>query len=123
MSRVVAKPFLSSLDEVISLCGLRCAFKFCLAFLVIDPQDGILRIAVHLHVPTLLLDKGKRMDNGKELANVVGSADRTVMEQPLFVAQIHPLVFHWPRVATAACIDGNRIEVNYTFQFLVIHGL
>ena len=63
------------------------------------------------------------MNYGKKLANVVRARNRTEMEQPLLIAQIDTLILHRTRVTTASGIHSNSVEIDDSFQLIVIHVL
>ena len=58
-----------------------------------------------------LYDKRQSMNDSQELTNVIGSVHRTIVEQPLLITQVDPLVFHRARVTTTAGIHRNSVEV------------
>lgn len=93
-----------------SLFRLGVALKFCLTFALLNPEDGIVRIAVdNLVVQTLIPAKGKGMNDGEKLPDVVGAVDRTIVEHTIACLQVDGLIFHRTWVARACSIHSPRI--------------
>ena len=94
------EPVFCSGNDLEERLRLGVALKFCLTFALLNPEDGIVRIAVdNLVVQTLIPAKGKGMDDGEKLPDVVGAVDRTIVEHTIACLQVDGLVFHRPRVA------------------------
>lgn len=94
------EPVFCSGNDLEERFRLGVALKFCLAFALLNPEDGIVRIAVDgFVVQTLIPAKGKGMDDGEKLPDVVGAVDRTIVEHTIACLQVDGLIFHRPRVA------------------------
>jgi len=111
---ILPKPILGTgyqLEEPLRFWGV---LQFCLAPAVLYPKDSVVRVAIHLHVPPFLLDKGQGMNDGQEFSYVVGAMHRTVVEQSLLITQVDPLVFHRAWVTATASIHRNSVEIYYS---------
>ena len=94
------EPVFCSGNDLEERLRLGVALKFCLTFALLNPEDGIVRIAVDdLGVQTLVPAKGKGMDAGKKLTDIVGAVDRAIVEHTIARLQVDGLIFHRPRVA------------------------
>ena len=51
------------------------------------------------------------MDDGKELADVVGAVNGTIVENLLTCLEINALVFHRTRIARTGCIHSPGIRL------------
>ena len=89
---------------------LRRALQFGLTLAFGDPEDGVVGVAIDgLVVQTLIPTKGKGMDNGEKLADIISAMHRTIVKHLIARLQIDGLLFHRPRIATTGSIHGPSI--------------
>ena len=75
---VGVEPLFCAGDNLVKFLCLWCAFQFCLAFVFVHPQDGVVGIAVDgLVVKSLLPTKSKGMNNSEELPDIVRALEWT----------------------------------------------
>ena len=99
------KPIFCSGDDLEELFRLGRTLQFCLAFPLRHPKDSIVGIAVNgLVVQTLVPTKGKSMDNGQELPDIIRSMHRTIVEDTIARLQIYRLIFHRSWIPTTSRI-------------------
>ena len=111
---VGAEPILGTGDDLIELLGLRSALQFGLALLLAYPELGIHAVAVdYLVGNALLCHQGEGVDDGEELADVVGAVDRTIVENLGAGLKVDALVFHRTRIAGTGCIYSPGIRRNF----------
>ena len=111
---VGAEPILGTGDDLIELLGLRSALQFGLALLLAYPELGIHAVAIdYLVGNALLCHQGEGVDDGEELADVVGAVDRTIVENLGAGLKIDALVFHRTRIAGTGSIYSPGICRNF----------
>lgn len=77
------EPLFGTCHYLIEIFRLGGAFEGGLAFLLIHPQDGIIAVRIYcLCAVSLLFEKGKRMNYGKKLTNIICAMDGAEMECP-----------------------------------------
>ena len=111
---VGAEPILGTGDDLIELLGLRSALQFGLALLLAYPELGIHAVAIdYLVGNAFLVHQGEGVDDGEELADVVGAVDRTIVENLSSGLKIDALVFHRTRIAGTGSIYSPGICRNF----------
>ena len=70
----------------------------------------------------MLLEVGKAVNDGKELADIIGTYGRLVVEQLLSGGDIDTLVFHHAGVAAAGGIDSKAVEYRAGYVALAYDG-
>ena len=111
---VGAEPVFGTGDDLIELLGLRSALQFGLALLLVYPELGIHAVAVDYLVGNAFLGhQSEGVDDGEELADVVGAVDRTIVENLRTSLKINALVFHRTGISGAGCIHSPG-AVSYT---------
>ena len=99
-NRMGAEPVFGTGNYLIEPLGLRSAKQLGLALLLVYPDLGIYAIAVdYLAGNALLCHQGEGVDDGEELADVVGAVDRTIVENLSAGLKVDALVFHRTRIA------------------------
>ena len=113
-NRMGAEPVFGTGDDLIELLGLRCAKQLGLALLLVYPDLGIYAVAVdYLVGNALLFHQGEGVDDGEELADVVGAVDRTIVENLGAGLKVDALVFHRTRIAGTGSIYSPGIRRNF----------
>ena len=111
---VGAEPILGTGDDLIELLGLRSALQFGLALFLVYPELGIYAVAVdYLVGNAFLVHQGEGVDDGEELADVVGAVDRTIVENLGAGLKVDALVFHRTRIAGTGSIYSPGIRRNF----------
>ena len=111
---VGAEPILGTGDDLIELLGLRSALQFGLALLLAYPELGIHAVAIdYLVGNALLCHQGEGVDDGEELADVVGAVDRTIVENLGAGLKVDALVSHRTRIAGTGCVYSPGIRRNF----------
>ena len=107
------EPILSTGNDTVERLGLRRTLQLGFALFLFYPQLGIHTVAVNrLPMDATLLHQGKGMDDGKKLADVVGTVYRTIVENLCSRLQVDALVFHRSRIARAGCIYSPGIGIH-----------
>ena len=111
---VAAEPVFGTGDDLIELFGLGSALQFGLALFLAYPELGIHAVAIdYLVGNALLCHQGEGVDDGEELADVVGAVDRTIVENLGAGLKVDALVFHRTRIAGTGCIYSPGIRRNF----------
>ena len=112
------EPVFSSGDDLEERFRLGITLKFCLTFTLLNPEDGVVRIAIDdLVVQTLIPAKGEGMDDGQKFPDIVGAMDRTIVEYTIARLQVDGLIFHRTRIATAGCIHSPSVSPYFQRQW------
>ena len=114
---VGAEPVFGTGDDLIELLGLRSALQFGLALFLVYPELGIHADAVDYLVGNAFLShQGEGVDDGEELADVVGAVDRTIVENLRTSLKINALVFHRTGISGAGCIHSPGVRLHLIGQ-------
>ena len=109
-----AEPVFGTGDDLIELLGLRSAKQLGLALLLVYPDLGIYAVAVdYLAGNALLCHQGEGVDDGEELADVVGAVDRTLVKNLGAGLKVDALVFHRTRISGTGSIYSPGICRNF----------
>ena len=105
-----AEPVFGTGDDLIELLGLRSALQLGLALLLVYPELGIHAVAVDYLVGNAFLGhQGEGVDDGEELADVVGAVDRTIVENLGTGLKVDALVFHRTGIAGTGGIHSPSV--------------
>lgn len=99
------QPRFGAANIVPQLDGLIVKFQFAAAFFAFDPVDGIDGVAIDNLLEVVLFEIGKSVDDGQELADIVGADGCFVVEYLLSVGDIYSLVFHDTWITTTGGVD------------------
>ena len=114
---VSAEPILGTGDDLIELLGLRSALQLGLALLLVYPELGIHAVAVDYLVGDAFLGhQSEGVDDGEELADVVGAVDRTIVENLCTSLKVNALIFHWTGISGAGCIHSPGVRLHLIGQ-------
>ena len=127
MKVVCLQPFLCSRNDLIELFRLRIPLQCGLAFVFLNPEDGIIGIGIDgLVVKPLIPAKGKGMNDGEKLSDVIGAMNGTKVEHTLACLQIDSLVLHGSGIAGAGCIHspciGTYFHRQWTYGVVAVIG-
>ena len=104
------EPDLSTGDNLEELLRLGSALELRLTLALLNPENGIVRVGIDgFIVQALVPAKGKGMDDGEELPNIVRAMNGAEMEHAIARLQVDGLVLHRTRIATAGSIHRPRI--------------
>ena len=93
--------------HLIEIFRLGGALEGGLAFLLIHPKDGVIAIRINcLCAVSLLFEKGKRMNYGKKLTNIICAVDGSEMEYLCTGGKVDTLVFHRSGITRASRIHS-----------------
>ena len=90
---------LGTCQHLVEIFRLWSTLKGCFAFLLFHPKDSIITIRIYcLCAVSHLVEKGKRMHNGKKLTYIVCAMDRSEMKYLRTGCKVDALVFHRSRI-------------------------
>ena len=105
--RVCTQPLLRPPDNVEERCRLRCQRQLGLTLFFVDPQNGVVRIGIdNLVCDAQLLHQCQRMNDGKELTDVVRTMHRSEMEHLRTRRQVYAPILHRSGITRTGSIDG-----------------
>lgn len=110
MYGVLTEPQLGTGDDVVEAGGVGVALQLSLAMLLLNPEDGIVRVAVDdLVRDTLFLHECQRMDDGQKLPDVIRAVEWSEVEDRGSCREIDTLVLHRAGVAGTGGVNGPRV--------------
>lgn len=107
---VSGQPVFGPCNNLIQGFRLGRTLQFCLALAFVDPEDGVVGIAVDgLVEKSLIPAEGQGVDDGQEFTDIIGALDGAEMEYAVACLQVYALVFHWAGIARTACVNSPRV--------------
>ena len=104
---VCLQPAFGTGDDLKKGFSLRVAFQFCLTLALLNPEDGIVGVAVNDFVmETLVPAQGEGMYDGEKLPDVVRTMHGTIVEDTIARLKIDGLILHGSGIAAAGGIHG-----------------
>lgn len=107
---VGAEPVLGAVDIVPQLGSAGVLGQLAFAYFLPYPRHGVDRVGIDNLVQVVFLEVGEAVDDGQELADIVGALFGAVVEDTGSRGDVDALVFHHARVAAAGSVDGQRVE-------------
>ena len=90
---------LGTCQHLVEIFRLWCTLKGCFAFLLFHPKDSVITIRIYcLCAVSHLVEKGKRMHNGKKLTYIVCAMDWPEMKYLRTGCKVDALIFHRSRI-------------------------
>ena len=111
------QPVFGSFDNLIQRLCIGRTLQFCLAFALVNPENGIVGITIDgLIEKTLIPTESQGMDNGQELTDIICSLHGTKVKHACTSLKINALVFHGSRITTTAGIHRPCICLHLKWQ-------
>ena len=94
------QPRLGSRNDLIEFLRLRRAFQLRLTLALVDPEDGVVRVAIDsLVVQTLIPTEGKSVNDGEKFPDIICAVNRTEVKHLIARLQVDGLIFHRSGIA------------------------
>ena len=105
---VLPQPLLRPFDKLVQSFALFITLQRGLTLFPLHPQLGVHAVTIDGHgVQPLLLQQGKTVYDGKELADVVCAPHWSIVIYPFSRALLHSPLLHLAGIARTGCINGN----------------
>ena len=105
-----AEPVLGAVDIVPQFGGGGILWELAFTHFLPHPRESIDRVGVDNLVEMVFLQIAEAMNDGKELADIVGALGCLIMEDTRTRGDIDALILHHAGIAAAGRIDGEGIE-------------